>query len=387
MRKLIYLFTILLLAWSCSNETEMLQEAALTQANAKPGCGKGNQPPCPPDPVVIPDMDTITFNGPEKINLVFVAEGFTAAEMGVFDSHVTTAINQIFTIEPFTSRQSDFNTFKWATASNDSGISILTHPLNPVTEVIKDTRWDFYKNAGGLARAVNIQYDVVVNMNGCDYAVEKDWIIRNYMIGDYDTPGHFLGATFVCFILNEPQYTGIASFTEWSGNNKAVEQIWPVPFNETCNQTLSWVFSGSQVGNQDITFGWAASGLDTDHSGNYFGFLVRHELLGHTIGDLDDEYYDAGIFEDSGEYWARLWYHDLKDNITDDPILNPKWDNWVANPQYISGGRYFPNGTTERYRSSSNSIMRSPSPTIQFNEVSKYIINQRLDSYLAEWPY
>lgn len=70
--------------------------------------------------------DTIQFSGDpsKKVDLLFIAEGYTEAEMGKFRSDVKRFTSYLFNIEPYKSRQSDFNIWAVESISAESGPSI-----------------------------------------------------------------------------------------------------------------------------------------------------------------------------------------------------------------------------------------------------------------------
>lgn len=66
---------------------------------------------------------TVQNNGPrgERINIVFLSEGYTAANMPNFATHVNNAVNFLFTREPWAQYRSYCNVFRIEIASNQSG--------------------------------------------------------------------------------------------------------------------------------------------------------------------------------------------------------------------------------------------------------------------------
>lgn len=86
---------------------------------------------------------TVEQNGPrsQRINLVFLSEGYTAADMPNFAGHVSTAVNFLFTKEPWQQYRSYCNVYRIEIASNESGCD------NGNTSGAGGTR-DTYFNAG-----------------------------------------------------------------------------------------------------------------------------------------------------------------------------------------------------------------------------------------------
>ncbi len=66
---------------------------------------------------------TVQNNGPrsERINLVFLSEGYTTADMPNFATHVSNAVNFLFTKEPWAQYRSYCNVYRIEIASNESG--------------------------------------------------------------------------------------------------------------------------------------------------------------------------------------------------------------------------------------------------------------------------
>ncbi len=68
-------------------------------------------------------VDTVLNNGPtdRRINLVFLAEGYTAAEMGKFGTDVQNVLNGLFNVTPYQQYKSLYNAFAVQVPSNVSG--------------------------------------------------------------------------------------------------------------------------------------------------------------------------------------------------------------------------------------------------------------------------
>jgi len=86
---------------------------------------------------------TVQDNGPrsERINIVFLSEGYTVADMPNFANHVSSAINFLFTKEPWSQYRSYCNVYRIEIASNQSGCD------NGNTSGVSGVR-DTYFNAG-----------------------------------------------------------------------------------------------------------------------------------------------------------------------------------------------------------------------------------------------
>lgn len=63
-------------------------------------------------------------NSNEKVDILFIAEGYTAAEMDKFRKDATKFAGYLFDIEPYKSRKQDFNIWAIESISKDSGTDI-----------------------------------------------------------------------------------------------------------------------------------------------------------------------------------------------------------------------------------------------------------------------
>ena len=68
---------------------------------------------------------TLVENGPaaEKVDLLLIGDGYTAAEMPKFHADAARLVKALFAVEPYRSRQSDFNVRAIDVASSESGIN------------------------------------------------------------------------------------------------------------------------------------------------------------------------------------------------------------------------------------------------------------------------
>ena len=70
-----------------------------------------------------------------SLNLVFLSEGYTSAQMGTFAANVQTAVNFLFSKEPWNRYRSYCNVYRIEIASNQSGTD------NGAAGGARDTRW------------------------------------------------------------------------------------------------------------------------------------------------------------------------------------------------------------------------------------------------------
>ncbi|MDZ4404093.1 M64 family metallopeptidase [Prosthecobacter sp.] len=225
---------------------------------------------------------TVQNNGPrsERINLVFLSEGYTTADMPNFATHVTNAVNVLFTKEPWAQYRSYCNVYRIEIASNESGCD------NGNTSGANGTR-DTYFNAGfntpsvtqlltlgsgGSTKAFNLlnthvpEYDVpvvivndtkyggagggisVASVNGSSAAVVEHEIGHSFanLADEYDT--EYLIYTPAERSNNTAQTT--RELIRW---NHWIEASTPIPTAEiTANNDLAGLFEGSMY----RTSGW-----------------------------------------------------------------------------------------------------------------------------------
>lgn len=77
------------------------------------------QPPAPVKPI------PIRISGPssEKVDLLVLGDGYTAAEMGKFEATVRRMVDHLFSVSPFRERAKDFNVWAMAVPTQESGVS------------------------------------------------------------------------------------------------------------------------------------------------------------------------------------------------------------------------------------------------------------------------
>lgn len=130
-----------------------------------------------------------------KVDLAFIAEGYTASEEGKFKQDVERMSAELFKLEPYKSHKGDFNIYGLFKASKESG------PDEPLEEIFKNTSVGASFNALGLDRymlteenrairdiAAHAPYDtlvIIVNSNRyggggiynsyCCFTADNEW--------------------------------------------------------------------------------------------------------------------------------------------------------------------------------------------------------------------
>ena len=103
-------------------------------------------------PISLWESETIIYNGdPEnRIDLVFLGDGYTVNDTGRFRTDVIRNINYLFSISPYSEYQSYFNVHMVKVISAESGAD---HPeANP--PIYRNTALGAYYNCGGIARLI-----------------------------------------------------------------------------------------------------------------------------------------------------------------------------------------------------------------------------------------
>ncbi|MEC9374212.1 MAG: M64 family metallopeptidase [Planctomycetota bacterium] len=107
---------------------------------------------------------TVQDNGDplNRIDLVFVGDGYTSAEMGTYGAHVSAAMEELFAIEPFLSYRPLFNVHRVNVISNESGVT-----NDPNVGVQRDTALDMRYWCNNTERLlcvnVSLAYSYAVN--------------------------------------------------------------------------------------------------------------------------------------------------------------------------------------------------------------------------------
>ena len=86
----------------------------------------------------------IRVNGPspDKVDLLVMGDGYTAAEMGKFEADVRRLADHLFTVSPFKERATDFNVWALAVATAESGVSRPSTGLHKASML--GTRYDIF---------------------------------------------------------------------------------------------------------------------------------------------------------------------------------------------------------------------------------------------------
>ncbi len=96
-------------------------------------------------------VTTILDNGPSsnRLDLVFVGDGYTEPELGLYASHAASILPQVLLQPPFSRYQSYFNAHRVDVISNESGVD-----HDPTFGITRDTALDMGSWCGGTQRAI-----------------------------------------------------------------------------------------------------------------------------------------------------------------------------------------------------------------------------------------
>lgn len=268
-------------------------------------------------------------NRQEKpVNLVFLGDGFTAADYldgGSFDAAVAEAAEAIFQVEPYKAYREYFNIYKMAAFSEDRGVSQKDEGI------IKKT-------------AFNTAY-----LGGSSMETDYNKIFKSVE----QIPGINLKQTGIILIVNEDRYAGM---TMMYSDGRSIAM---------CPMDRTPYLPGG------------------------FGHIVVHEAGGHGFGRLADEYTNGVETPPSQDeltglkQWFAFGYYQNVD-ITND-LSKVKWKDFVSLPGYVvnayEGGYYHEVGI---WRPESVSCMDDN--RYYFNAPSRAAIVQRILSIAGE-PY
>ena len=293
----------------------LLAAFAIAVAAVAPGVAHAQEPGTA---TVVP----IQITGPpaERLNLVILGDGYTAAEQQDFRDDVERNLNVQWSIEPFRSYRHYFNVYRLEIISQDSGIS-----CDP--------------DDGNVRRNTPLRLNFA---NVCPAPA----LARGITYGPALTPGTG------CTALNDPGCSGTQQHTRFLATYLA-----PLGVSGQNVQTLALA--------NTFTYGGIGGTQATTSGGSPQGPLISTHELGHSLGQLSDEYpyssrdvvrpcYAGG---EPGSFHHSI-YTDPAQLVAD----QHKWWRWVGEESLSGGtiglwegGNTFPCGVR---RPSQHSMMR-----------------------------
>ncbi|MGW4701922.1 M64 family metallopeptidase [Streptomyces sp. NPDC004285] len=239
-----------------------------------------------------------------RLDLVIMGDGYTAAQQADFRADAQATLDHVFAIEPYASYRGLFNIWLVDTVSAESGVS-----GDPTAGVVRDTALSSYFFCEDTERLLCLDTSKVTAY--ADLAPASD---------------------IVFVIANSAKYGG-AGYS------------FPTPPD-----------------------GASYHGVATMSSDNPQSYLIGAHELGHSIGNLADEYQYAG-------FGAYPYPSSGSSNISVTPELGTtKWYRWLGEQDptgsvigAYEGGDYYETGV---YRPTSTSLMRTLAST-EFNHVGR----------------
>ena len=265
--------------------------------------------------------------GRKKNVIALLADGYTSDELDLFEERAKTAVDYLFSVEPYKSYKEYFTVYICRTVSNESGAGVIdendkTIIITPVDNRF-GSRWPAESYSSMTADAAKVQSYLKVAI---PEVVSKELTYQ-------EVPAALL--------INDTRYGGICHIYENGWN------YCQVPFQRN-GGTIRWSFPKYQaVNEQDNSQGYReTTDAERDEMGRMVGDWKNtfiHEFGGHAYGRLTDEYWSgtttvtapaaiAGhsytvphALNVSGFYDSAPWKEDLLDHL----------DEWTArNPDY-----------------------------------------------------
>lgn len=233
------------------------------------------------------DNSTIKFmsataGAPKPVTIAVIPDGFTQAEMRTYEMLAKSAMNTLFSVEPFKSYKEYFNVYIMKVASMESGAKITDG-----TDAEKNRNCYF-----GSAWAKN-SYS---NMTADDDKI-FDFVEAN--CPDIVNSIHKTNEVPVLMIINDSRYGGI----NWTYTDGHAFCMAPYTFN---GGRISWGYPDEEaVDDEDPSQGVQATPAGRlaevgSNVGNWLNTMV-HEFGGHCFSRLADEYwYGPTYFSDHG---------------------------------------------------------------------------------------
>lgn len=294
--------------------------------------------------------DVITYMSSAKaapLNLVITGDGFTVYDMkpeGTFYARAKYAVDELFKVEPFKTYKNYFNVYFIPAISNQRGADIG----NNKKDTFFDTGWES-----------GTSYSTMASSTGRSTA---------YNFFASHTPGYEASRTFGIVLCNESTYGAICY---WDAPvlcyaSVALNSSWTAP------RSLAW--SGN----------WDGEVKEAGYCRGDYSNLVLHELGGHGIGRLSDEYPSYNFSSWTVQYQQSNGYsRNLSVGNTGTP-----WDSFKA--AILAAGGYATGNAgigeyeckNDIYRADFQGTMIDNRKT--FGVWSRYLIAERIHSVAGE---
>ncbi len=306
--------------------------------------------------------------GTKPVSIAVVPDGFTLAELPMYESLAKSALDLLFDTEPYKTYKNRFNAWILKVASRESGASVTDGNGNVTTAVDNHfgTRWgaDSY---GDMVADQEIVYDFVAG--NCP---------------DITSGVHPIDEVPVVVIVNDHRYGGRA-FISWGGRSYCI-----CPWAFYSGGSILWRFpSIVPLSDSDLNGGYRELTEDElsiiKWSVGDWRNIVVHEF-GHSFARLHDEYWGSQPTTANAyniTYW-QSWPVPFGLNISGsysttpwDEFLNRKSELETLDPRYSRIGKYQGAGDLfGAWRSEMVSCMIDN--RLYYNAWSRYLIAKRI---------
>lgn len=274
-----------------------------------------------------PDMSTIKFmsataGAAKPVTIAVIPDGFTSAEMTKYEMLAKSAINTLFSVEPYKSYKEYFNVYIMKVASAQSGANITD-------------------GNGTITTPRNCYFGSKWGSTSYNDMVANETTIKNFVSDncpDITNSSHTIDEVPILMIINDTRYGGICHYSS-SGFGYSM-----VPYTYEGGR-IYWPYPNLEaVSDENPSSGAAATSAERlaevgKSYGNWLNTMV-HEFGGHCFARFADEYWystDRGSVSFISEHrWDDNYYkgvpHSLNISAT------------YANPGYDAGA----NGSSEK---------------------------------------
>ena len=253
--------------------------------------------------------------GSKPVVIAVTGDGFTASQQSDFVSLAESAVDFLFSTEPYKTYKDYFTVYILPVVSNESGASVTDGNHNITTS--RDT---YFKAAWGANSYGDMDSDR-----------DKVFSYVSNMCPEIVKGTHTIDEVPVALIINDSRFGGICHF------HSSGKGIAHVPYSYG-GDSINWAFPDYvAVSDSDVSAGLrATTKAERDEMARCVGdwrntFL--HEFGGHCFGRLADEYWDGTSYNTatsislhtwqvpahlnvSAKYDTVPWQEDLLDNMT-----------------------------------------------------------------------
>lgn len=271
---------------------------------------------------------TASAGAPKAVTLAVVPDGFTEGEMLKYEMLAKSAMNTLFSVEPYKTYKDYFNVYILKVASNESGARIKDGTPE------EQQRDCYFQSAWGKDDYTTPETRMEANDNILFQFVEDN-------CPDILDGSHTIEEIPVLIIINDSRYGGI----NWTWSSGRAYCMAPYTYE---GGGLAWSYSNSgneAVSDSDPSQGygpvpaerWAEVGSST---GNWLNTMI-HEYAGHCFARLGDEYWtqilppESFLKEHRYDYLYSGVPFSLNVSVT---YNNPGHDDPGAGPEYIKEG-------------------------------------------------